>query len=557
MKRINQDIDSLITEILKEEIEIKAKELSEQTGEWMEIKVDEDLKGGQKKLDVAEPKGKLTAADFKKLRDNKKETKEQTYFEDEFIDDEDDSEPGNYEGDKEAEDKAEALSSQEPTYVGMGLSDNKPGKIFGSFSDEHGWYDQDDRDYEGEFDFDFDEEEFDDFPSLFNKYGKQTKWFSPGERGQKMFDRYREKYGPMKIRVVKGLEEAEQEEGNAFSGARQEAIDAGKTSFKFHGERFPVTGSKDATNEAKEEKKWIQKTGMKKGALHKKLGVPEGDKIPQSKLKSLKKDLMKKAEGDKKLSAADSKLLKQVNLALTLKGIKEETKSLKLTEEELIDLIENIVNEQIVKDKQQKDNISKVKPIGLKKTEKVLDADEDENEDYAKLVTKKISDYLKTGSKGKFEENPTTFPKGNGELGDMKKKAYKASPAVDEYIRDFAYPGLENTKYDEIKPNEQWLTDNLEGTSKTGNNPKWANAVDTGLGKKFNEKRKKNAYQKEKDKSYNRVTQPVDTAGEHDGESSINAMFKKLESTSNKKEKLVNEDISKMKDLIGYNRKTQ
>jgi len=490
MKRINQDIDSLITEILKEEIEIKAKELSEQTGEWMEIKVNEDLKGGQKKLDVAEPKGKLTAADFKKLRDNKKETKEQIYFEDEFIDDEDDSEPGNYEGDKEAEDKAEALSSQEPTYVGMGLSDNKPEKT-------------------------------------------------------------------IKIRVVKGLEEAETDEGNAFSGARQEAIDAGKTSFEFNGETFPVTGTKNSTNEAKEEKKWIQKTGMKKGALHKKLGVPEGDKIPQSKLKSLKKDLMKKAEGDKKLSASDSKLLKQVNLALTLKGIKEETKSLKLTEEELIDLIENIVNEQIVKDKQQKDNISKVKPIGLKKTEKVLDADADENEDYAKLVTKKISDYLKTGSKGKFEENPTTFPKGNGELGEMKKKAYKASPAVDEYIRDFAYPGLENTKYDEIKPNEQWLTDNLEGTSKTGNNPKWANAVNTGLGKKFNEKRKKNAYQKEKDKSYKRVTQPVDTAGEHDGESSINAMFKQLESISNKKEKLVNEDISKMKDLIGYNRKTQ
>lgn len=575
MKRINQDIDSLITEILKEEIEIKAKELSEQTGEWMEIKVDEDLKGGQKKLDVAEPKGKLTAADFKKLRDNKKETKEQTYFEDEFIDDEDDSEPGNYEGDKEAEDEAEALSSQEPTYVGMGLSDNKPGKIFGSFSDEHGWYDQDDRDYEGEFDFDFDEEEFDDFPSLFNKYGKRTKWFSPGERGQKMFDHYREKYGPMKIRVVKGLEEAETEEGNAFTGALAKAKESGDDSFEVDGKKYSVKEARDKFDGRKskvigvysnikkqremkeDDDKWIQKTDMKKGALHKKLGVPEGDKIPQAKLKSLKKELMKKAEGDKKLSAADSKLLKQVNLALTLKGIKEETKSLKLTEEELIDLIENIVNEQIVKDKQQKDNISKVKPIGLKKTEKVLDADEDENEDYAKLVTKKISDYLKTGSKGKFEENPTTFPKGNGELGEMKKKAYKASPAVDEYIRDFAYPGLENTKYDEIKPNEQWLTDNLEGTSKTGNNPKWANAVDTGLGKKFNEKRKKNAYQKEKDKSYNRVTQPVDTAGEHDGESSVNAMFKKLESTSDKKEKLVNEDISKMKDLIGYNRKTQ
>ncbi len=31
--------------------------------------------------------------------------------------------------------------------------------------------------------------------------------------------------------------------------------------------------------------KWIQKMHMKKGALHKTLGVKEGDKIPESKIK--------------------------------------------------------------------------------------------------------------------------------------------------------------------------------------------------------------------------------------------------------------------------------
>ena len=34
----------------------------------------------------------------------------------------------------------------------------------------------------------------------------------------------------------------------------------------------------------------------------KKLGIPEGDKIPKSKLNSIKKDLMAKAKGDKKLN---------------------------------------------------------------------------------------------------------------------------------------------------------------------------------------------------------------------------------------------------------------
>lgn len=36
-------------------------------------------------------------------------------------------------------------------------------------------------------------------------------------------------------------------------------------------------------------KNWIQKTDMKKGALHKELGVKAGAKIPQSKLASAAK----------------------------------------------------------------------------------------------------------------------------------------------------------------------------------------------------------------------------------------------------------------------------
>lgn len=36
-------------------------------------------------------------------------------------------------------------------------------------------------------------------------------------------------------------------------------------------------------------KKWIQKMHMKKGALHKELGVPEGKKIPEKKLKTAEK----------------------------------------------------------------------------------------------------------------------------------------------------------------------------------------------------------------------------------------------------------------------------
>ena len=431
MDKFQQHIDKMITKILNEEIESKFNKISEGSL-WEEIEVKEKLHGKQHKLDVAPPKGKITSADFEKLRKKKSHKKEM----DEFYYYDDESTLGDYEGDEEAENKAEKLSFQEPTYVGRGLQDNKPAQVFGSFSDEIGWFDERDKGFGGNFDFDYDEEEFDEFEPMFQKYGEKTRWFQPGEQGKKWFDRYKNKFGPMKIRVRKGMEESETEEGNEFSGNRADAIEKGLKSFKVDGKTYPVTGDKKKTNETKSEKKWIQKTDMKKGALHKRLNVPEGEKIPQSKLKALKKELMNKAKGDKKLSAADSKLLKQVNLALTLKGLKENEDKLMFTENQLIDFIENVVLEQKVKDKAEKNNISEKQPEGLKKTIKAQNASKKENEDYAKQVVEKMKKYVKSGSNGDFKENPEEFPESNYSLSGMKEKTkkYHPSQSVDEYI---------------------------------------------------------------------------------------------------------------------------
>jgi hypothetical protein len=82
---------------------------------------------------------------------------------------------------------------------------NEGGEMFGSFDDEHGWYDQDDRKHGGDFDFDYDEEEFEDFPSMYDKIGEKQKWFAPGEEGQKFFDTYKKKYDrPFKVRTRRG-----------------------------------------------------------------------------------------------------------------------------------------------------------------------------------------------------------------------------------------------------------------------------------------------------------------------------------------------------------------
>lgn len=92
-------------------------------------------------------------------------------------------------------------------------------------------------------------------------------------------------------------------EGNLFSGERAKGIEKGEKTFEVGGKSYPVKEGKE---------KWIQDTKMRKGALHKKLGIPEGEKLSVSKLNKIKKDLMKKGEGDKKLSAEDSKLLNKL-----------------------------------------------------------------------------------------------------------------------------------------------------------------------------------------------------------------------------------------------------
>jgi hypothetical protein len=490
MSNFKNNIDKLVSRILNEEIENKVKQISEEMheGDWTEIEMGEELHGGQKKLDVAKPKGKITAADFEELR-NKKEVDE-FYFDSEEDEEEDDS-YFDFDGD-DSEDEEMEMGRDE-------FHVTRRPKMMGSFDDEHGFYDEDERQYTGDFDFDFDEEEFDDFDSFDAKYGGKQRLFAPGEEGKKFFDMYKEKFGkPFKVRTPRDMEEAETEEGNKFTKALDDAREDGDDTFDVDGKTYNVR---------KESRK----------------------------------------------------------------------SSLRLTEDELIDMIEKIVLEQKVKDTAESANISKKPPVGLKKTEDVLGKNKKENDDYAKEVVEKMKDYMKdmfSGSNG-YDENPDDFPQSNYDMEkDHKEKKYHPSDAVEEYIEAFAYPGMTNLVYDEIKPDDEMIEKQIKGDSKNGNaiTGKDGNVYgnvskrSAEVGERFKKNFDENLYGAEQQNvSYKRQSQPVDIAGEKkesgglkkNSTAKAQKIMNQLESAEDKKSRVISEEMVKMKNLIGYNRKTQ
>jgi hypothetical protein len=243
-----------------------------------------------------------------------------------------------------------------------------------------------------------------------------------------------------------------------------------------------------------------------------------------------------------KIDAEDFKMLR-----------KESKTTLKLTESEMIDLIEKIVLEE--KEKIESNIKNLTEPKGLSTYKKAVKASGKENDDYIKSVGKKMKEYLKDGSKGEYETNPKHFPKNNGQIEKMKKMAYEVSKDGEEFLDKYMRPGMENLDYDEIQPNEDWMKDTIEGSARTGNNPEWANAEETDLGKKINKKRKENKYAKAKRAAYNKSPQPV--VSDKPGQESGKGLDIKLESTEPKTSVKLNEEFEKMKSLISYDRKTQ
>jgi hypothetical protein len=278
-----------------------------------------------------------------------------------------------------------------------------------------------------------------------------------------------------------------------------------------------------------------------------KIDKNKNGKIDAEDFKLLKKG---KKEVKEKLVGKQTKIDKNKNGKIDaedFKLLKKGKKSVKMSEEKLISFIENIINEA------NDDKLTK-KPATAAILDRSRNKSKSEENEYIVSVGKKMNDYLKVGSNGKYNTNPDQYPKTNGQLKKTDVKAYRMDDSEEEYVEELGRgPGMENLSYDEIHPNEETMKDYIEGSSKTGNNPKWANATETDVNARINKKRKNNYYSAEKKRAYDKSLDVNIVKNAKERPKFIN----KMEESENSKGDILMEEFEKMKKLINYNKKTQ
>jgi hypothetical protein len=487
----NKYLDNLVARLVKETLEERADELTTKINEL----------GG---MDDGHPK-------FGKLNLSKMSDKDLDDLMNSNVKDEDDAFQYDGDIDNEFDDEEELDESSEVCeQCGNTMKENVCEQC-GSGKMEEGIYDEED--LNGEFDYVEEEVDFEDEEETEDETQSEDK---------EACKYHMDNFGP------------EDERTQQFCGSSKMGLDKFKFSMneRLKGRQRNIDKNKNGKIDS-EDFEMLRKGETKEGKMN-------------EKLKGGQKNIDKNKNG--KIDSEDFKMLRKGET-------KEGKKSVKLSESEMIDLIEKLVREEKASEQQTKNIKSAGKPKGLAKYEQIHTKDGKENNNYIKDVSKKMKDYLKDGSKGDFDMNPKMFPKGNGELAKMEKKAYIPSTAVEDYVDNFTAAALENLDYDEIQPNEEWVTDNIEGSSRTGNNPEWANTGESDVNKKRNKIRKDNMLARIKRKAYNKSPQPVvsDNAGEDKG----SAIMAKLESTEPKQAKQINEEFDRMKSLMGYNQKTQ
>ena len=319
------------------------------------------------------------------------------------------------------------------------------------------------------------------------------------------------------LEETENMKKFETKEGNAFTGAMTKAKENGEETFTVDGKEYDM----------KEELKGGQK----------KLDKNHNGKIDGQDFKILKGQKQDTTEEEEECEECWTNNMEEdinemletcnecgypMNECECSKGVNEsKKKTLRLTESELIKLIGKMVSEAAVP--------------GIEVQKKVRSASGKENDANLNDVKKKIKGELEIpgGTNPKF---PETNKKGEKVVTNNTEKE-------DEFVSNFRGGTLLDLDYDN-EPSEQFntrLKKALDGDTTMGNSHDAANVIATDTGKKLADRAKKKEAEQEKAPMYEKDPAPT----------------KEVNESEVLKTNLINEDIEKMKKILGYNKKTQ
>ena len=323
------------------------------------------------------------------------------------------------------------------------------------------------------------------------------------------------------LEETENMKKFETKEGNAFTGAMTKAKESGEKSFTVDGKEFDV----------EEELKGGQK----------KLDKNHNGKIDGQDFKILKGQKQDTKEEEKECDECGSGYMEEdinemkdtcnecggmmneegICTECSGKMMESKKKVLRLTESQLIELIGKMVNEAAVP--------------GVEMQKKVRSASGKENNANLNDVKKKIKGELEIPG-GTNPEFPESNKKGDKVVVNNDDKG-------DDFVSNFRGGTLLDLDYDQ-EPSEQFkdrLKKSLDGDTTMGNSHNAGNVIATKTGKKIAERAKKKEKEQEKAPMYEKDPAPT----------------KEVNESEELKTNLINEDIEKMKKILGYNKKTQ
>lgn len=324
------------------------------------------------------------------------------------------------------------------------------------------------------------------------------------------------------------------EQGNKFLKAMLDAKERGDETFEVDGETHNVEESwKSLEEEESKEEQYAMEEGeecMECGSDMKEELHGDQDQIDMNKdgkigpidfkiLRSKKKDVNETSE---KSCNECGGMLNEEGMCSECGSMMNESKkkkTLRLTESELVKLIEKMVNE------------SSIPTV----TTKAQSESKKSNEQNLNDVNNKMKDYLTIpgNSNSKFPHQNTK--------GDNVKVTQTSEEQ--ETIADEKGRGMENLNYDH-EPSEKFkerLKKALQGDSTMGNGQDAANVVKSDLGKEIEKEKGRKEEDKIKEPRYKKEPVPVS----------------KVNESEEKANQILKEEIEKMKSLSSYNKKTQ